>query len=346
MTAKKSSKNKTKVKKSAASSAKAVNGVSGKVSAKPDLQQDRLHPRYKGCEESVECACKCGDTAAGTDKPLHHQPAESMALDQPIEGVFSDMSERLMKIQRDLMMPAFVFERAGIQNTITFFGSAQIKSPEVAAEALESLKKKAAGKKNLSDDFAAKLQKAKMDLKMSRYYADAEELASRLQEWSNILNVSHDDKFYIMTGGGPGIMEAANKGARKAGGKTAGLTILIPDEQRRNDYVSLDAWVNFNYFLMRKFWLLFFAKALVVFPGGTGTFDEFFEVVTLMKTRKTHNYIPTVLFGKEFWSGAVDFKYLVKTGVISSKDLSFFRLEDSVDEAAEYITSELERIYF
>ncbi len=344
MTERKSSrKSKASKNNSAATASKSAKGAAGKPSCADSSAAGRLCPRYKG---------HCHGASAGKDESVKKiplpapQPAESMALDQPIEGVFSDMSERLMKIQRDLMMPAFVFERAGIQNTITFFGSAQIKSPEVAAEALESLKKKSEGKKNMSEDFLAKLKKAKMDVKMSRYYADAEELASRIQEWSNILNVSHDDKFYIMTGGGPGIMEAANKGARKAGGKTAGLTILIPDEQRRNDYVSLDAWVNFNYFLMRKFWLLFFAKALVVFPGGTGTFDEFFEVVTLMKTRKTHNYIPTVLFGKEFWSNAVDFDYMVKTGVISSKDLSFFRLEDSPEEAAAYITSELERIYF
>ena len=124
----------------------------------------------------------------------------------------------------------------------------------------------------------------------------AEELARRLQEWSNCLDLPEDEKFYIMTGGGPGIMEAANKGAYKAGGTPVGATIVIPDEQKRNKYLDRGVWINFNYFLMRKFWLLFFAKALVVFPGGTGTFDEFFEVFTLMKTRKTRSYIPTVLF--------------------------------------------------
>jgi len=266
--------------------------------------------------------------------------------DQPIECFFEDMSERLMRIQRDLIMPAFVFERAKIQNTITFFGSAQIKPEQEARANLEELEKKLSKTAKKTPDMKVRLENARMALDMSKYYTAAEDLANRLQEWSNCLNVAQEDKFYIMTGGGPGIMEAANKGAFRAGGKTAGLTIFIPDEQRRNDYVAKDAWVNFNYFLMRKFWLLFFAKALVVFPGGTGTFDEFFEVFTLMKTRKTHNYIPTVLFGSAFWNKVVDFDYWIKTGVINVSDMAFFKIVDTVDEAYEYIVKDLEKMYF
>ena len=182
-----------------------------------------------------------------------------------------------------------------------------------------------------------------MAYEMSKYYTCAEELARRLQEWSNCLDLPEDKKFYIMTGGGPGIMEAANKGAYRAGGTPVGATIVIPDEQKRNKYLDRRVWINFNYFLMRKFWLLFFAKALVVFPGGTGTFDEFFEVFTLMKTRKTHSYIPTVLFGRKFWEKSVNFDWLVKTDVITKDDLGFFEYAETVDEAFNFITSKLEK---
>lgn len=266
--------------------------------------------------------------------------AEALSSEQPIECVFADMSDRLMKIQRDLLMPAFIFESERVQNTITFFGSARIKSEEAA---LADLKAVQSNEKLEGADRKEALAKAKTAVEMSKYYTQAEELARRLQEWSNTLDVPADEKFYIMTGGGPGIMEAANRGAYIAGGKTVGATITIPDEQARNTYVRNGVWINFHYFLMRKFWLLFFAKALIAFPGGTGTFDEFFEVFTLMKTRKTDHYIPTVLFGKKFWENVVDFDYMVKTDVITKSDLKFFRFADSVDEAYEFITSELER---
>ncbi len=278
--------------------------------------------------------------------PKGLEPATEGYAEQPIESSFAEMSERLLRIQRDLMTPSLIFERAKIQNTITVFGSAQIRPEEAAKKALEEVKKSLARVKKPSIAQKEKLEKARMAVKMSKYYTATEDLTRRLQEWSNCLPVAPDDKFYIMTGGGPGIMEAANKGAYMAGGKTAGLTIFIPDEQRRNDFVAPDAWFNFNYFLMRKFWLLFFAKALVVMPGGTGTFDEFFEVFTLMKTRKTKNYIPTVLFGREFWEGVINFKYFLKTGVIGESDLEFFTFADTVDEAYNHITSELTRLYF
>lgn len=267
-------------------------------------------------------------------KKYPETPAEKSS-EQPIECVFQDMSERLMRIQRDLITPAFVFEQEKIQNTITIFGSARIKPESVAKAELEALKKKTRKSKEA-------LVAAKMAVEMSKYYTAAEELSRRLQEWSNCLDIPPEEKFYIMTGGGPGIMEAANKGAYRAGGTPVGATIVIPDEQKRNKYLERGVWINFNYFLMRKFWLLFFAKALVVFPGGTGTFDEFFEVFTLMKTRKTNAYIPTILFGRKFWENSVDFDWLVKTDVISKKDLDFFQYADTVEEAFEFITKRLE----
>jgi len=279
-----------------------------------------------------------------SDKNKHHVVVKNVSLedeqissDQPIECVFEDMSERLMRIMRDLLSPAFIFEKEKIQNTITIFGSARIKSEEVAKAELDRLLKSP----EKTDEYKEKLAAAKNAVEMSKYFTDACELSRRLQEWFNMLPLSDDQKFYIMTGGGPGIMEAAGKGAQMAGGRPVGATILITDEQRRNPYVDKGVWVNFHYFLMRKFWLLFFAKALVVFPGGTGTFDEFFEVFTLMKTRKTARKIPTVLFGRKFWENSVNFETLIKADVITRDDLDFFIYADTVDEAFDYLKKEL-----
>ena len=270
-------------------------------------------------------------------------PIKPLGHEQPIESLFGNMSERLMRIQRDLLMPAYLFEKENMQNTITFFGSAQTKSRAVALQMVKDAE--ASLKKSKTPANQAKLNKAQRALAMSRYYEAAEELASRLQQWSNCLMLSEEDKFYIMTGGGPGIMEAANRGAHKSGGKSAGLTIFIADEQRRNDYVAPELGINFHYFLMRKFWLLFFAKALVIFPGGTGTMDEFFEAYTLIKTQKTENCMPVILFGSEFWNKVIDFQLMVDSEVITEDDLNLFKIIDSVDEAYDYITSELTKKY-
>lgn len=284
------------------------------------------------------------DKKVRTKKNQHRVVVKNVALEdeqisseQPIECLFSDVSPRLMRIMRDLLSPAFIFEKEKIQNTITFFGSARIKPEEDAKEALAELKKRPAK----TAEYKQKLAAAKEAVAMSKYYTAACELARRLQEWFNMLPLPEDQKFYIMTGGGPGIMEAAGKGAHIAGGTPVGATILITDEQRRNPYVDKGVWVNFHYFLMRKFWLLFFAKALVVFPGGTGTFDEFFEVFTLMKTRKTARKIPTILFGRKFWKGCLNFETLIKADVITRDDLDFFVYADTVDEAFDYLTREI-----
>lgn len=260
---------------------------------------------------------------------------DNIPQQQPIDGAFSNMSERIMRIQRDLLLPAIIFEEQNIQNTITVFGSARIK-PEKDANALLKAAK-AAYAKSASAKNKKALQAAKNAVEMSHYYTCTEELCSKIQQWVNCLKLPESEKFHIISGGGPGIMEAANKGACKSGGKTAGLTISIPDEQRRNDYISDDLWINFNYFLTRKFWLLFFSKAIIVFPGGTGTLDEFFEVYTLIKTQKTPFYMPIILFGKKFWNKLIDFNYLVQTDVVGEKDLELFKLVDTVDEAFEYV---------
>ncbi len=255
----------------------------------------------------------------------------------PIECIFSDMSERLLKIQRDLLMPAFIFEKNKIQHTITFFGASRIKSEEVAKAELEKVKKNPKAK-----DYKEKLKSAKKSVAMSKYYTAAEDLACRLQEWVNMSDLPEEERFHIMTGGGPGVMEAASKGAINAGDTCVNATISIGSESP-NEYLDKGVSFNFNYFLMRKFWLLFFAKAIVVFPGGVGTFDELFEVFTLIKTRKTQGKIPMVLFGKSFWQKAVNFQTLIDADVITERDMDLIKYVDSVDEAFDYIISIIDK---
>ncbi len=269
--------------------------------------------------------------------------AKLSIFDESVDCAFGNMADRIVKLQRDLLMPAILFEKQKVQNTITVFGSARIR-PEVQTKALLT-DAKALYKKSKTAENKFALEKAEIAYEMSKYYTACEELCSRLQQWINTLEIPEEEKFYIITGGGPGIMEAANKGAAKSGGKTAGLTIHIPDEQARNKYVSEDLTVQFNYFLMRKFWLLFFSKALIVFPGGTGTLDEFFEVFTLLKTSKTPFYMPIVLFGKKFWSNLIDFDFLFSTDVATFEDSNLFIITDTVDEAFEYITSSLQKLF-
>ena len=179
-----------------------------------------------------------------------------------------------------------------------------------------------------------------MALSLSIYYEAARELAHRLTEWSKKLG-QEQQRFVVCTGGGPGIMEAANRGAAEAKGLNVGLTISIPDEEFDNPYVSRELHFYFHYFFMRKFWFVYLAKAVVLFPGGFGTLDEMFEILTLVQTRKTRKRMPIVLFGTEYWDEVIKFDALVKYGTISPGDLDIFHRTDSVDEAYDIITKGL-----
>src|SRR5699024_9351624 len=173
------------------------------------------------------------------------------------------------------------------------------------------------------------------------YYDLARALASRLAEWTTHRHDA-EDRFYICTGGGPGIMEAANRGAADSNPELSmGLNISLPHEQRSNAYVSDDLNLDFHYFFMRKFWFLNLARALVVFPGGFGTMDELFEVLTLQQTGKKSR-IPVLLFGRRFWERLVDFDLFVEEGLIAQEDLDFLHLVDNVDEAFDCLTGQLE----
>ncbi|MCB1741739.1 MAG: LOG family protein [Gammaproteobacteria bacterium] len=245
------------------------------------------------------------------------------------ERFLSSRDARALRILAEYLEPLSRFERQQVNDTIVFLGSARTPSREAAEAAL---------RKAREDGFGE--EAAQRDLRMSRYYEAARELAHRFTLWSKGLG-DDNRRFVVCTGGGPGIMEAANRGASEARGVNVGLTISIPVEEFDNRYITHGLGVHFHYFFMRKFWFLYMAKAVLVFPGGFGTLDELFEILTLVQTGKIRKRLPIVLFGSEYWSEVVDFDALVRHGTISPGDQGLFHRTDCVEDAFEFITREL-----
>ncbi len=239
---------------------------------------------------------------------------------------------RPIRILTEYIEPESRFEEFDIQDTLVVFGSARILSREKALTALEEAKQD-----------GGDVAKAERDLEMSKYYEAARELSRRLTEWSKKLKGS-TKRFVICSGGGPGIMEAANRGASEANGENIGLNISLPFEQNDNPYITRRLSLEFHYFFMRKFWFNYLAKAIIVMPGGFGTLDEFMETVTLIQTTKIKKKLPMVLFGTEFWSRILHFEPMAEYGTISPDDVDLFFRTDSIDEAFDYLTTELLRI--
>jgi len=250
---------------------------------------------------------------------------------------------RPLRILSEYLEPAERLRRARVRDTIVFFGSARSPTPEQAAEQLAVINEKIARAEGEKSELAASQIRAEAAVKLARYYRDAVDLSRRLTEWSRSLTGNHD--FIICSGGSGGMMEAANRGAAIAGGKTIGFNIELPHEQEVNQYIPKELVFNFHYFFMRKFWFVYLAKALVIFPGGFGTMDEFFEVLTLIQTKKPRKAMPVVLFGNEYWDEVINFNAFVKWGTVSPEDLNVFYKTDSVDEAFEYLTTKLEALY-
>jgi uncharacterized protein (TIGR00730 family) len=236
---------------------------------------------------------------------------------------------RGLRILAEYVEPLARFRRFRVDDTIVFMGSARLKSEEAAAAALAEAEKKGEG-----------VAAARAALELSIYYEAARTLAHRLTDWSKGLE-NEEHRFVVCTGGGPGIMEAANRGASEAKGLNVGLTISLPNEEFDNPYVSRELHCHFHYFFMRKFWFVYLAKAVVLFPGGFGTLDEMFEILTLVQTRKMKKRLPIVLFGAKFWDEVINFDALVRYGTISPEDVNLFHRTDSVDEAYELITKAL-----
>ncbi|MBI3650694.1 MAG: LOG family protein [Acidobacteria bacterium] len=246
---------------------------------------------------------------------------------------------RALRILSEYIEPAARLRRFNVRDTIVFFGSARSFPQEITEAKLDELKK-------ITDDTAEHklaLTSAEQAVRLSRYYHDAVELSRRITEWSKGLTGQHH--FIVCSGGSGGMMEAANRGASLARGKTIGLNIQLPLEQEVNPYVSREMIFNFHYFFMRKFWFVYLAKALIVFPGGFGTMDELFEVLTLIQTKMPRKTMPVVLFGTEFWDDIINFEAFVKWGVVARQDLDIFFKTDSVDEAFAYVTARLEKLY-
>ena len=236
---------------------------------------------------------------------------------------------RAIRILSEYLEPATRFREFKIKDTVVFFGSARVPSPEESEAALAAAKESGEG-----------VAEAERGAEMVKYYEATRELARRLTEWSKSLE-SSGRRFVVCSGGGPGIMEAANRGASEAAGENIGLNISLPFEQSENPYITHRLSLEFHYFFLRKFWFNYLAKAIVVMPGGFGTMDEFMETVTLVQTLKVKRALPLVLFGTEYWSRVIDFDPMIEFGTISAEDVDLFFKTDSVDEAYDYLVKEL-----
>ncbi len=234
-----------------------------------------------------------------------------------------EFQKREKTIYNELFLPALKLEELGLKDTIVFFGSSMIINTDVLTCAL--LKPQ-----------SERTEKEQNLIKLNQYYIDAEILAEKLTNWL-LEKFNGNNHCVICSGGGPGLMEAANKGAKKAGGKSIGFNIKIPFEQTSNIYQSEEMKFMFHYFFMRKYWFSYLARAVVVFPGGFGTLDELFEFYTLMVTKKAKRKIPIILFGKEFWNSVINFETLLKWGTIPERFRKIINIQDDVDEVFEFL---------
>jgi uncharacterized protein (TIGR00730 family) len=250
---------------------------------------------------------------------------------------------RVIRLVSEFLEPARRFRHQNIKDTIVFFGSARMKPRRTVLQHLRELERKAKLAKKPPRTVQKAMEAAQTELQMSRYYEDAVKLAKLLTQWSKRLY--HQHRFVVCSGGGPGIMEAANKGAKLAGGKSIGLNISLPFEQSPNPFVTDDLNFEFHYFFMRKFWFVYLAKALVMFPGGFGTMDELFEVLTLLQTGKIKKKVTVVLYGKEYWQDMVNFDRLVELHMISPEDRRLLVFADTPQEVFEYLVKDLRRNY-
>ena len=264
---------------------------------------------------------------------------------------------RPIRIISEYLEPLARFRREQIQDTVVFFGSARFHGREEAGHALELLENTGSVQPAPSEEQPAKAveiatgnasdlqrKRAVAAVEMARYYEDARRLAQLLTQWAKTIP-SRKHRFVVTSGGGPGIMEAANRGAWEAGGKTIGMNILLPFEQRPNPYITPSLNFEFHYFFMRKLWFAYLAKALVVFPGGFGTLDEMFEILTLAQTQKVNKRITVLIYGSDYWKKVFNLEVLVDTGAISPKDLDLFQFAETPEQAFDLLRKGLTENY-
>src|SRR6202045_2922350 len=240
---------------------------------------------------------------------------------------------RILRLLSEYSEPLSRFRREQIQDTVVFFGSARIHSHERASKWLTEVH---GAQLSAAEQAAQDIKRAQAAVDMARYYEDARRLARLLTEWSTQIPAKRH-RFVVTTGGGPGIMEAANLGAHEAGGKTIGLNIHLPFEQNPNSYITPALNFEFHYFFMRKFWFAYLAKALVIFPGGFGTIDELFEILTLAQTDKLAKKILVVIYGSEYWHRIMNFQAFVDAGTVSPEDLNLFKFVDTPEDAFAFL---------
>ena len=264
---------------------------------------------------------------------------------------------RIFRLMAEYQEPMTRFRKERIQDTVVFFGSARFRALDVASHELELLEntgsrtpappqEQPARKDELERGEASEQKRrlAEAAVEMARYYEDARKLAGMISRWAMSLP-GRRHRYVITSGGGPGIMEAANRGAYEVGAKTVGLNIKLPFEQMPNPYITPDLNFEFHYFFMRKFWFAYLAKALVVFPGGFGTLDEMFEVLTLAQTHKLAKKITVVVYGSDYWKKVFNIDALVDTGAISPKDIELFQYADTPEDAFEILRDGLTENY-
>jgi len=244
---------------------------------------------------------------------------------------------RPIRILAEYLDPLRRFRKENIQDTVVFFGSARVHSRQQAERALKVLQAKRGRKPK---DHELLLKRSRKAVEWSRYYEEARELAGMLTKWSLSLEEPRR-RFVVCSGGGPGIMEAANRGASDAGGKTIGLNIRLPFEQGPNRYITPGLHFEFHYFFMRKFWFAYLAKALVIFPGGFGTLDEMFEILTLAQTKKLSKKLLVILYGNDYWNEVFDLKPLAEWGAIADSDLDLLCRVDSAEHGFEELKKHL-----
>jgi uncharacterized protein (TIGR00730 family) len=287
--------------------------------------------------------------------PTDPPPLESAGLAYENEDFLNGPDGRIVRIVSEYSEPLARFRRELIQDTVVFFGSARFRAMDEACAQLELLANTGAVQAappeqqpatveelKQKDTSELKRKRAEAAVEMAHYYEDARRLAFLLTQWTKTIRTRRH-RFVVTSGGGPGIMEAANRGAYEAGGKTIGLNIKLPFEQMPNRYITPDLNFEFHYFFMRKYWFAYMSKALVVFPGGWGTMDEMFELLTLAQTRKLAKPMTILVYGRKFWNSVVSMQTFVDKGAISPEDLDLIQWADTPDEAFAILKAGLQQ---
>ncbi len=271
-------------------------------------------------------------------KRFGHLPMPDLAYQDRV--FMESIAARPLRILAEYIDPINRLRRAGVGDTIVMFGSARIQPRDRASAQLKKVQSAARGRR--TPEWNTKIAAAKSIVGMSRYYEEARELSRRITTWAMTLG-AQPKRFVICSGGGPGIMEAANRGAAEAGGSSIGLSIQLPHEQRPNPYISPDLNFCFHYFFMRKLWFAQMAKALIVFPGGFGTMDELWEILTLMQTAKLSSRHLILIYGRKYWNRVVNWRHMVRSGTVSEREFKMLQFTDTVDDAFDHVRGEMEK---